>query len=78
MDAQIGSAMSFRERICRGRADEGDLEEMLEYVTRSSLEIRCVAVVIPNRVADVIFPVLKLGVVVGIAYTFFNLFTRSM
>jgi len=50
MDAFIGSAAAFKRRACAGRASERDFKEMLEYISRASLEIRCVTVVMPRKV----------------------------
>jgi hypothetical protein len=50
MEAQIGAALGFRNRVCEGRASKADLQFMLEYLTRASLEIRCVTLVIPKDV----------------------------
>lgn len=51
MDAFIGSATAFKRRACAGKATSSDFEEMLEFLTRASLEIRCVTLVVPRSVA---------------------------
>lgn len=51
MEAYIGSAEAFVRRACAGRASPDDLANMLEYITRASLEIRCVTLILPRTAA---------------------------
>ena len=53
MEAFIGSALGFKRRICENRIQENlekELDEMLEFISRASLEIRCVTAVVPKSV----------------------------
>jgi hypothetical protein len=65
MDAFIGATREFLRRGCEGRATSRDFDEMLEFVTRASLEIRCVTFVIPKPIGNTIF-----GCIVGLAIIF--------
>lgn len=51
MEAFIGSAAAFKRRACEKRASKEDFEQMLEFITRASLEIRCVTMVVPKHIA---------------------------
>jgi len=49
MEAQIGAAAAFVRRACDNHASADDVAYALEYLTRASLEIRCVTAVLPER-----------------------------
>jgi len=50
MEAFIGSALGFRRKVCENRATGTDIDEMLEFISRASLEIRCVTFLAPTSV----------------------------
>lgn len=54
MEALISSALGFKKRICESRGSPNDFDEILDYLTRASLEIRCVTFVAPSNIAHFI------------------------
>ena len=50
-EALLGASRAFLRRACQGRASKEDMDEMLELLSRASLEIRCVTLIMPRQVA---------------------------